>query len=183
LTPRRDPSEPFEPADATPVRGRRWIARAALAVLLLAAFAPAAPVGAETGAPGGERWSPRLFRELMSPFCPGRTIADCPSPQADQLRVWVGIQEAAGRTREDVEAELFERFGDAVLPAPRPEGFGITAYAVPIGATILGGFVLAIFLRRQLRAAASAAPAAVGPLDPEVERAIDEELAGRSPRI
>ena len=177
MTRRRDPSDLIERALATfaPARGR--FARAALAALLLAALAPAPLVGADAGAPPDERWSPRLFRDLMSPFCPGRTIADCPSPQADQLRVWVGIQEATGRTREDVEAELIERFGDAVLAAPRAQGFGLTAYAIPIAATILGGFVVAIFLRRQLRAAASAETPAAGPLDPEVERAIDEELA------
>jgi cytochrome c-type biogenesis protein CcmH/NrfF len=134
------------------------------AVLAFAVSAPAEPEG----------WSYDLAGELMSPFCPGRTLADCPSGEADQLRLWIRLQEASGRTREDVTAELVERFGDVVLPAPRAEGFGLAAYLIPVGVFVAGGLLVAVFLRRQT-AVATAVPG--GPVDPELERVIDEELA------
>lgn len=125
-----------------------------------------------------EGWAYDLANEMMSPFCPGRTLAECPSPQAQDLRVWIIVQEAAGRSREDVEAELYERFGDVILPTPRAEGFGLTAYAVPIGVFLAGGVLVAIFLRRQTRAAAVVAePVAARPGDAELERIVDEDLA------
>ncbi len=143
-----------------------------LAALLVLAAACAAPAASAT-----EGWGYEMWGELMSPFCPGRTLADCPSPQAEQLRLWILMQEAAGRSHDDVEAELLERFGDDIRAAPRAEGFGLTAYAVPVLVFLAGGAIVALFLRRQTRRAAVApAPPPEG-LDPELERAIDDEFA------
>jgi cytochrome c-type biogenesis protein CcmH/NrfF len=155
-------------------RARALRAAFALVVCLLAA----GPAAASTEPEG---WAYDLANEMMSPFCPGRTLAECPSSQAGELRVWLLVQEAAGRSREDVEAELYDRFGDVILAAPRAEGFGITAYAFPIIAFLAGGVLVAVFLRRQTSAAATAsrpppdAEAASG--DAELERIVDEELA------
>ena len=124
-----------------------------------------------------EGWAYQLARDLMSPFCPGRTLSACTSPQADDLRMWLIVQEASGRSREDVEAELFERYGDVLRPAPRATGFGLAAYVFPVIAFLAGGVVVAVFLRRQTRAVATPEPS-LRPLDPELERLIDQELAG-----
>ncbi len=150
-------------------RGAGLLALAA--ALVLAGSAPAAQEP--------EGWSYSLWREIMSPFCPGRTLSDCPSPQADTLRMWILVQEAGGRTRSDVQAELVERYGESILQAPRARGFGLTAYAIPLAAFALGGVLVALFLRRQAREARESELAAPLPeaLDPELERAIDEELA------
>ncbi|HXV36068.1 MAG TPA: cytochrome c-type biogenesis protein CcmH, partial [Myxococcota bacterium] len=110
--------------------------------------------GATLAAAEREGWAYELPKHLMSPFCPGRALADCTSPQAASLQLWLVVQEAAGRSRADVEAELFERYGDALRAAPRARGFGLTAYALPIAAFVAGGIAVAVFLRRQTRAAA-----------------------------
>jgi cytochrome c-type biogenesis protein CcmH len=147
----------------------------ALALLALAASAPAE---APSPAPGG--WSYALWNELMSPFCPGRTLADCPSGQAESLRLWILVQESAGRSREDVEAELLERYGEVVLSAPRARGIGVAAYAIPVLAFLAGGALWWLFLRRQTRRAALApAPVSAAPLDPELELRLDRELGVR----
>ncbi len=147
-----------------PVSRRACAATLLVASLLLGAAAVAEPEG----------WAYDLSGELMSPFCPGRTLSECPSPQANSLRMWLIVQEAAGRSRAEVEAELYERYGDAILAAPRAEGFGIAAYLIPVVAFMAGGALLALFLRRQTRAPAPVA--AAGPVDAELERLVDEEL-------
>jgi len=124
-----------------------------------------------------EGWAYQLSHDLMSPFCPGRTLSACTSPQADDLRMWMIVQEASGRSREDVKAELFERYGDVLRSAPLATGFGLTAYAFPVIAFLVGGVVVAVFLRRQTRAVATSKPS-LQPSDPELERVIDQELAG-----
>jgi len=123
-----------------------------------------------------EGWAYAMPNELMSPFCPGRTLADCTSPQAASLRMWITVQAAAGRTRSDVEEELTERYGDVLRPAPRATGIGIAAYAFPVIAFLAGGVVVFVFLRRQTRGSAKTTPVA-DPTDPDLERIIDEELA------
>jgi len=155
------------------VRRARTLAAAALAAALLGAGLAPERAGA---ADAGRGWGHAVAREFMSPYCPGRTLADCPSPQAQTLRAWILVQEAAGRTREDVEAELLERYGDQLLAAPRAQGFGLAAYAVPIGVFLAGGALVAFFLRREARLARAEAPAAAAPLSPELERLVDEEL-------
>jgi cytochrome c-type biogenesis protein CcmH/NrfF len=91
--------------------------------------------------------------------------------------MWLIVQEASGRSREDVEAELFERYGNVLRPAPLAEGFGLTAYVFPVIAFLAGGVVVAVFLRRQTRAVANLESPPLAS-DPELERVIDEELAG-----
>ena len=123
-----------------------------------------------------ESYGYALARELMSPFCPGRALSDCPSPDAATLRAWILVQEAAGRSREDVEAELLERYGEQLLAAPRARGFGLTAYALPVGAFVGGGAFVALFLRRRTRHDRADPRPKTAPLSADLERLVDLEL-------
>jgi cytochrome c-type biogenesis protein CcmH/NrfF len=148
--------------------------------LALAALALAVLAGGGLRAEASEGWAYEMANELMSPYCPGRSIADCPSPQAQTLRMWLIVQESSGRSRAEVEAELIARYGESVLGAPRARGFGLTAYAIPVAVVAVGAAVLTWFLRRQThtsKAASAALPSAS--LDPELERLLDEKLAER----
>jgi cytochrome c-type biogenesis protein CcmH/NrfF len=161
----------------------------ALAIAWLAVASPALaadPPDAAQAAPpavdpsSAPSWAYEIPAELMSPFCPGRTLADCPSPAAANIRMWILVQAAAGRTKEDVEDELLQRYGDRIRSAPKAEGFGWAAYLVPLGAFVGGGVLVAYVLRRMTRGAPPPPPPPPGarPGDPEVERLVDEELAG-----
>jgi cytochrome c-type biogenesis protein CcmH/NrfF len=158
---------------------RRFVAALAVAGALLVAPGVRAEQGAVAPPPAAAADDPyalELYNGLMSPYCPGRTLMDCPSGQAAELRDWIATQEQAGRPREAVEQELYEKYGDVILQAPRAEGFGLVAYVLPIVAFVLGGFIVWAFLRRQAARAAPPAPRPRISLDPEIERRIDEEL-------
>jgi len=148
------------------------------AAVLAVAWLLAAPAARADAPAKPSPWGYAVANELMSPYCPGRTLADCPSDQAAELRRWILAQEEKGRSRADVEAELYQRYGDGILQAPRPEGFGLAAYVIPTVAFLAGGTVVGLFLRRQRAggAAALAAPRAAAPLDPELDRLLDEEM-------
>lgn len=158
------------------------IARAlASAGLLLVLAAPASQ--------GAESWGYGLAHELLSPFCPGRTLASCPSDKADELRVWILMQEAAGASREEVEAELVARYGEGVLPAPPPrDATALAGYAVPI-LTLVAGAPLVFWLLRRLTASPPApnrsaprpaAPGPVGGTDDDLAAEVDRDLRERS---
>jgi cytochrome c-type biogenesis protein CcmH/NrfF len=124
-------------------------------------------------------WGYDLAGELMSPYCPGRALSECPSPDAEKLRAWILAQEEAGRSRADVEAELFLQFGEQLRQAPKAEGVGLIAYAIPVAVFALGGLIVAVFLRRGSRpavAAPLAMPQALEGEDEELERFLDDEL-------
>ena len=135
-----------------------------------------------------------LAAELMSPFCPGRTVASCPSPQASELIQWIQVQEAAGASEEEVVEMLIDRFGEDILGAPPAEGITLWAYVFPIVGFLGGGGVAAMVLRRIVgrRDAVSADFQSVsgaaleetgegrGAMDEdELARLVDEELSSR----
>jgi cytochrome c-type biogenesis protein CcmH/NrfF len=148
--------------------GRRRWPSALLALALVAATA--SPAAAEQG------WGYELANELMSPYCPGRALAECPSPQAGELRQWILDQESAGVPRAQVEAQLFQRWGDQLRQAPRATGVGLVAYLIPIFVLIAGGGLVALFLRRQREGAAPSAVPRLAPVDPDLERQLEDEL-------
>jgi cytochrome c-type biogenesis protein CcmH/NrfF len=143
-------------------------------------------------AAGPPAWAYSLAYDLMSPFCPGRTLAACPSPQAGELRQWILLQAVAGRSRDDIEQSLYDRYGDEILSAPRAEGWGLSAYVVPGLAFVIGGGLVAWTLRRlvgrapesvtdppsSIRGAEATARRSSSPSrDAELERLVDEELS------
>ncbi|MDJ0852213.1 MAG: cytochrome c-type biogenesis protein CcmH [Myxococcota bacterium] len=154
--------------------------RLLVALLALGLSAAALGLPATASAQEPEGWAYAIANDLMSPYCPGRTLAECPSEQAQTLRMWILTQAAAGRSQDEVMDDLLERFGDEILAAPRPEGFGLAAYVIPVVLFVLGGLLVMVFIRRQTRPAAEdgdAARADDGPLDPELERLVEEDLA------
>lgn len=135
-----------------------------------------------------------LASELMSPFCPGRTLATCPSPQAGELIQWIQVQEAAGVTKEEVVAMLIDRFGEEIQGAPPAEGITLWAYVFPVAAFLGGGGLVAIVLRRIVgrrddegdddeqgddSEPPAPPPGPSSPEDDELARLVDEELSNR----
>jgi hypothetical protein len=94
------------------LRPRIWLLAGALAL----------PLAAHAEAPIPKPWHYDAWNSLMSPYCPGRTLMDCPSGEAGELREWIADQESAGRSREEVEEQLYAEFGDVILQAPRARG-------------------------------------------------------------
>jgi hypothetical protein len=57
------------------------------------------PLGTPSGDPEqAEALATELSHDLMSPYCPGRTIATCPSPQARKLEALILEQAQAGKS-------------------------------------------------------------------------------------
>jgi cytochrome c-type biogenesis protein CcmH len=145
----------------------------ALAVVLLAAC----------GGVDDERVTlAELERELVCPTC-NTTLGLSNAPVADRMRTFIRERIAAGASESEIKAELVDQFGEGVLAAPPKEGFNLLAWLLPLAGGAAAVVVLAFALRRwsRGRAVAEAAPdpSVNGrpPLDPELERRLDEELA------
>ncbi len=90
-----------------------------------------------------------LARELMSPYCPGRTLEACPSPDALAVREEIRAALRAGESPGSIRTRIEERFGAAVVGLPEtPLG-----RALPIALLVLGALALAWALRRMVRKA------------------------------
>ncbi len=148
---------------------------AALALVVASAAGTAGRAVAADEESGREigRRAYALSRDLMSPYCPGRTLADCPSPDAAAVRQEIRRRMRAGESAARVRADLELRYGDAVSGVPR----SAIGWLIP-ALLIAGGGVLVVFaLRRMSRGGEPELP----PSDPggELERELDEEIARR----
>jgi cytochrome c-type biogenesis protein CcmH len=144
----------------------------ALVIALLAAGGAAASEQKPTLA--------ELEDEFVCPTCK-TTLAMSNAPVAERMRAFIRERIAAGDTKSEIKDKLVAQFGESVLAAPPARGFNLLAWLIPIAggvAALLTGAVLARRWRRT-RGPAGAAASTDGrrPLDPALERRVDEELA------
>jgi cytochrome c-type biogenesis protein CcmH len=149
----------------TGVRGR-----VAIALPIVAVLATGMAFAQETR--DESRTARGLARELMSPFCPGRTLADCPSPDATAARQEIREMLAAGSSEEQVRRNFEERYGLTIRGVP----LSAWGWGIPIALLVVGGAVLGLALRR-LAGRQAVAPAA--PADSDLERELDAEIRER----
>ena len=161
-------------------RGRPRISGGAFVCVILAILVLAASGAA------ARSWSYDLAGNLMSPYCPGRTLASCPSPQAAELVQWIVVQEAAGATREEVVEMLIERFGEEILGAPPAKGITLWAYLLPVLGFVVGGGLVVVALRRIVArgvvpdsASEHGGGSQGGVADADLAKRVDADLAAR----
>ena len=124
-------------------------------------FAPVAAPGPGVAPPGqvqeaeAEALMQALSQDLMSPYCPGRTLATCPSPQARKLEAQILEQAKTGMSRDQIETSLVARFPDIRGYVGRPE----LVWGTAVGA-VIALLLLFVAARRWVRGARPAAAAA-----------------------
>lgn len=144
--------------------------------ILLALTTPTMAAQNQAGA-AVEREANRLFTEIMSPFCPGRTLDTCPSPQAAELQQEIKAQLRAGATADDIWEGLYAAYGDQVRSVPRASGFNLLAWALPALFFVLGTALLIHRMRRRPATVTEAVTDPAEAMDPELEARLDTELA------
>jgi cytochrome c-type biogenesis protein CcmH len=140
---------------------------------LLLALVLAAPAAASDRHPTlGE-----LEGEVMCPTCK-TTLDQSSAPIANRIRQFISARIAAGDTESEIKAKLVAQFGPAILAEPSKHGFNLLAWVLPFVALGVGAAALGWLVWRWSRGRArSPAPAGGAPIDPELERRVDEELA------
>ena len=136
-----------------------------LAVLVLAA--PAAAADPPTLAD--------LEDEVICPTCQ-TTLELSNSPIATQMRTFIRERIAAGDSKEEIKAQLVDEFGQGVLAAPPKSGFNLLAWLLPLAGLLAAVVAVTFAARRYVARAPEPAAAAGPPLDPELERRVDDEL-------
>jgi len=142
-----------------------------LAVAPVATAAPCTPAGLEA--------------EVMCPTCEGQTLDQSQAPAARRVKAFIRERCAAGKTEGEVKAELVAEFGERILAAPPRKGFNLLAWLLPIAGLLAGAVAVGIAARHWSRSrepqptVAASGPSGNGrvPVDPELERRLDEELA------
>lgn len=136
-------------------------------------------LGAGPAAASPDDVANRVASNVMSPYCPGLTLHDCPSDASLELRERIGRWAEAGWTYERIVAELEAEYGEEALRATPPaRGLGLVAWALPALALLAGGAIAVSLARRWWgdRAAREGAGAPTPVATAEERARLDAEL-------
>jgi cytochrome c-type biogenesis protein CcmH len=147
--------------------------RAAAAVGAVAVLVQLAALSAPAEAAEPPR-AADLEAELVCPVCE-TTLDQSNAPVALRMKAFIRERIAAGDSEEEIKDALVVEFGPAVLATPEKSGFGLLAWLIPLALLAAGAVVVAVLVRGWSRRRAP--PEAGAPLDPALERRLDDELA------
>jgi cytochrome c-type biogenesis protein CcmH len=120
-----------------------------------------------------------LETKLVCPVC-HETLDESNAPVAQQMKAEIRRRIAQGWTEKQILDEMVANYGSNVLSTPATHGFDLLAWVLPLGGIALGALALGAgawaWSRRRPGDGTPAAPDGP-PLDPELERRVDEELA------
>jgi cytochrome c-type biogenesis protein CcmH/NrfF len=139
-----------------------------LALLVGLALSPPA-VGA-----GPQDVANSVSEQIMSPFCPGVTLHDCPSDNAVALRARIARWAAKGWSRSRIMTKLLSEYTD-IRAVPSDRGAGLIVWLLPPGALLVGAGIAWVLTRRWTRSGHDPEPHAE--LGPQERSRLEEELA------
>ena len=115
-----------------------------------------------------------LEQQFMCVEC-GTALSVSQSPVAERERALIRRDLAAGKSVEQIKADMVDAYGPDVLAQPSGGGFDAVAWIVPVVLVLLAAAALFFAARRWRRAPAT--PEAVPPpLDPADARRLDTDL-------
>jgi cytochrome c-type biogenesis protein CcmH/NrfF len=139
-------------------------------ILAVALVALAAPALAQSE---GDR-AAQISRRVMSPFCPGKTLYDCPSPLASGWRSDIHEWVDEGVEDEAIVSRLQDRVPGFELQRPAPSGM-LQIFAGAALLLVAGVFLL---LGRALTGRKTAStPPPLPEEDPPLDARLERELA------
>jgi cytochrome c-type biogenesis protein CcmH len=114
--------------------------------------------------------------EVMCPICK-TTLDQSNSAAAQRIKAFIVRRIQAGDTKGEIEDRLVADFGPSILAQPPKKGFDLLAWLLPLGGLLAGAVAVGFAAWRWTRSREpEPALAAAGPLDPQLERRLDEEL-------
>ena len=150
--------------------------RLAAALLAALALVVAAPAFASEQHPTQSD----LEASLICPTC-HTPLDESNAPVAQQMKAEIRADIAKGWTRSRIIDSFVADYGHGILAEPQTHGFDLIAWVLPLGGIGVGIVGLAAgawwWSRRRSGDDDTPADAAATPLDPDLDRRVDEALA------
>jgi cytochrome c-type biogenesis protein CcmH len=121
-----------------------------------------------------------LEAEVVCPTCKV-TLDQSSSPIATRMKAYIRARIAAGDSAAEIKQKLVAQFGQGVLAEPPKRGFDLLAWALPLAVLAAGAVAVGLLAWTWSRRRTPEDDGDEEPLDPELERRVDEELARYEP--
>jgi cytochrome c-type biogenesis protein CcmH len=77
--------------------------------------------------------------KVMSPYCPGKLLSDCPSGKASELKSILRDKITSGASEADLMTYLEDQYGkETIQSAPGTKGFDVFAWITPFAFLLVG---------------------------------------------
>jgi cytochrome c-type biogenesis protein CcmH len=154
------------------------------AIIVAVALAVVGSVASLPAVAGSPPSAAALEGQLVCPTCK-ETLDESDSPVARRMKAYIRTRIDEGASGDQIKAELVRQFGPGVLSTPPTKGLGLLAWVLPVGAAVVGALVLGVLAwtwsKRRADPPDGDATDSDDPLDPELERRLDDALAGFDP--
>lgn len=116
--------------------------------------------------------------KLMAPCCWSSPVSQHYSQAAEDIRRGVRGMLASGKSEQEILDHYVSIYGERILASPRPRGFNLLAWVLPVIFFVAGIVFLALLLRRWTRQKPgfAAADSPDVPLDERFQIRLEEEL-------
>ena len=153
------------------------------AVLLVLGLAAGVGASATAAASAQAAGTPRasyleVVNDVMCVVC-HEPLSVAQSPEAFQERDYIRQLIAQGKTRTEIENDLVQQYGPAVLSRPPAHGVNLLVYIIPPVVLILGIVTIAVFIprwRRRAREADASSTQPAAKLDAADAQRLNEDL-------
>lgn len=144
-----------------------------LTLALALTLAPQA--SAEQARSAGEvsKLTQELSQEIYSPYCPGKTLAMCPSGGASKVRQDIQEMASQGLSKQKIKDRVVEEYGEEFRMTPPERGDNITLFILLAAALAVALSVLYVLVRRRSEDSTES----TGPLDAPLEEQLSAEDA------
>jgi cytochrome c-type biogenesis protein CcmH/NrfF len=114
-----------------------------------------------------------ISMEIYSPFCPGKTLAMCPSGGASDVRQEIQVLARAGKDKQEIKEAIINKYGEEFRLVEPPAEDNYALLSVLAGAFLLCLFAIWFFAARKK----SGDDVDQEPTAPPEEKMSDEEQA------
>jgi cytochrome c-type biogenesis protein CcmH len=111
--------------------------------------------------------------QLQCPVCHGESVADAPSPLAQEMRSLIREDLSGGMSEQQVIAYFHQRYGDEILETPPTSGFTLLIWLGPL-LVLLFGLTMLVEVVRDSRRYRTSVPGM--PLEADSPREPRDEL-------
>ena len=120
-------------------------------ILVVLALTMPALAGAQERSKGEvSTMTTEVSMEVYSPFCPGKTLAMCPSPNAAEVRREIQTMAEEGMSKEDIKTKLVQEYGEEFRMVEPPTGDNLGLFAaIAAGLGLAGLAIFALSRRRE----------------------------------
>lgn len=102
-----------------------------------------------------------FIEDMRCPKCQNQNLAGSDSPIALDLRNELYLQIQEGRSDKEIVDFMVERYGDFILYKPRLTSSTLLLWGLPLVLLVLGGWALALIVRRRREPGAQEQPLSV----------------------